>query len=248
MEFNWTTFVLEIINFVVLVWILQRFLYKPVTATIAKRKAGIEKTLADAKTVQAEAQSLKQQYANRMDDWTHEKDLARGQLLEEINAERTRLMTALRLTLEQEREKLRGLEQRQALELQHTLEEAALTRGGQFVARLLSRVASPELEAKICEMLLQDLPQLADKDLQPLRVAWRKGDAPINVISASSLGDEQRSRLVQALSGVAGQPVACDFGIDPDLMAGLRISSGPWMLRSNLRDELKFFTETHRGS
>ena len=167
MEFDWTTFALEIINFVVLVWILQRFLYKPVTNAIAERKAGIEKTMADANAVQAAAQSLKQQYENRMADWKREQARARAQLLEEIDAERARMMIALNVSLEQERENARGLEQRHALELRHKLEEAAFAEGGQFVARLLSRVASPELEEKIREMLLEDLPRLADKDLQP---------------------------------------------------------------------------------
>ena len=97
-------------------------------------------------------------------------------------------------------------------------------------------------------MVLQDLPNLADKDLQPLREAVRKEVAKIKVTSASPLGDEQRSHLAQALSGLAGQPVECDFQRDPDLMAGVRISIGPWMLRSNLQDELKFFAEAHRGS
>ena len=45
MEFNWTTFSFEIINFLILVWILQRFLYKPVTNAIARRKAAIESQL-----------------------------------------------------------------------------------------------------------------------------------------------------------------------------------------------------------
>ena len=247
MEFNWTTFALEIINFLILVWILQRFLYKPVTTAIADRKAGIEKTLADAKAVQAEAQSLKQQYEDRMADWEREKALARTQLREEIDAERARMMVALNVVLEQERAKVRGLEQRHALELRHQLEEAAFAEGGQFVTRLLSRIASVELEEKIREILLEDLPRLAEKDLQLLRAACRKGDAKIKVTSAYPLGDEQRGHIVQALSGLAGQPLACDFTHDPDLMAGLRISIGPWMLRSNLRDELKFFTEAHRA-
>ena len=37
MELNWTTFALEAVNFMVLVWILKRFLYKPVLAAIAQR-------------------------------------------------------------------------------------------------------------------------------------------------------------------------------------------------------------------
>ena len=37
MQLNWSTFVLEIINFLILVWVLKRFLYKPVLAAIAQR-------------------------------------------------------------------------------------------------------------------------------------------------------------------------------------------------------------------
>ena len=42
MELSWSTFFLEIINFLVLVWILKRFLYKPVMDVIARRREGIE--------------------------------------------------------------------------------------------------------------------------------------------------------------------------------------------------------------
>lgn len=247
MEFDWTTYVLEIINFLVLVWILQRFLYKPVTNAIAQRKAGIEKTLADAQAVRGEAESLKRQYENRMADWEHEKAQARAQLLQEMDAERTRLMSALQAALEQEREKLRALEQLRAVELRRRLEQDALGEGARFVARLLSRLASPELEESIRALLIEDLPHLADGELQSLRAACREGDAKINVASGYPLGEGQRTGLAQALSRVAGRPVACEFGQDADLMAGLRIGIGPWVLRSNLRDELKFFAEAHHA-
>ena len=49
MEFSWTTFTFEVINFLALVWILQHFLYQPVTAAIARRKSAIESELAAAK-------------------------------------------------------------------------------------------------------------------------------------------------------------------------------------------------------
>lgn len=248
MEFDATTFALEIINFLVLVWILQRFLYKPVTTAIAQRKAGIEKTLGDAQAVRADAESLKRQYENRKADWEREKAQARVQLLQEMEAERTRLMTALHASLEQEREKLRALEQQRAVELRRRLEENALADGGRFVARLLSRIASPELEERIRELVLEDLPHLADRELQSLRASCQEGDAKINITSGYPLGEGQRASLAQALSRLTGQAVACEFGQDPELMAGLRIGVGPWVLRSNLRDELKFFAEAqHAG-
>ncbi|MBL8529165.1 MAG: F0F1 ATP synthase subunit delta [Burkholderiales bacterium] len=248
MEFDWTTFALEIINFLVLVWILQRLLYKPVTSAIAERQAGIEKTLTDAQAVRTQAEALKRQYESRMADWEHEKAQARVQLLQEIDAERTRSMTSLHASVEQEREKLRALEQRRAAEMRRRLEENALAEGGRFVARLLARLASPELEERIRELLLEDLPRLADRELQSLRTACQGGEAKMNITSGYPLGEGQRASLTQALSRVMGQPLTCEFGHDPELMAGFRIGIGPWVLRSNLRDELKFFAEAeHAG-
>lgn len=245
MEFDWTTFALEIANFLVLVWILQRFLYKPVTNAIAARKAAIEKTLADARMVEATAQSLKQQYENRMANWEDEKAQAQAQLVKELEAERVRLKDALQASLKQERERDRALEQRRAMEFQRRLEEGAVAEGGRFAARLLSRVACAELEEQIRGLLIEDLPHLGDGELQSLRAACQDADAKMKITSRYPLGEEQRSSLVQALGRIAVKPVACEFVQDPELIAGLRISIGPWVLRCNLQDELKFFVDTH---
>lgn len=239
MEFDWTTFALEIINFLVLVWLLQRFLYKPVTAAIAQRQAGIEKTLTDARTIRVEAEALKRQYENRMADWEQEKAQALQQLRREMDAERARLLAALQVSLDEERNKLRAVEQRRAIEQQQRLEEQARSEGGRFVARLLSRLASAGLEERIRGLLLEDLPQLPDRELQALRGATRAGESKI--ISAYPLDDAQRADLTEAIGRLAGRTVACEFVQDAGLVAGLRISIGPWLLRSSLLDELQFF-------
>jgi F-type H+-transporting ATPase subunit b len=86
-ELNWSTFILEIINFLVLVWILKRFLYKPVLAIIARRREGIEKAMADANDLNTQAHDLQQQYENRLSDWEGEKQKAREALGHEIDAQ-----------------------------------------------------------------------------------------------------------------------------------------------------------------
>ena len=73
MEFNLSTFVLEIINFLILIWILQRLFYKPVLAVIARRKQHIDKTLAEAQKLQEQAEQLRQRYENRQNQWEREK-------------------------------------------------------------------------------------------------------------------------------------------------------------------------------
>ena len=243
MEFNWTTFALEILNFLVLVWVLQRFLYKPVANTIAQRKAGIEKTIVDARTAQAEADAHKREYESRLDDWAREKEMARAQLLEEIGTERAHLLAALHASLDQEREKSRVLEERHNVQIRRMAEEVARARGGQFVARLLSRLASADLERGIMDTLLEDLSRLTEADLQALRAAGVEAAYRIKVTSRYPIAKDGRDVLAQALGRLLGKPVACEFAEAPELLAGLRITLGAWVLHANLRDELRFFAE-----
>ena len=49
MELSWSTFILEVINFIVLVFILKHFFYKPVLNAIARRRESIDKTMEDAR-------------------------------------------------------------------------------------------------------------------------------------------------------------------------------------------------------
>ncbi len=248
MELNWSTFVLEIINFLVLIWLLTRFLYKPVLKAIAERKAGIEKTLAASEQLRTEAEALRRQYESRLGDWEREKENARSRLVEELAAERTRSMAGLRTQLDRERERARVVEERRLSEAIQRAEEATITQGGQFAARLLSRLVGPELEAKIIDLLLADLQKLPDDRLQAIRTDVAGEAAPLKVTSAFPLAPAQRESLVGAIGKLAGRKIACEFVEDKSLLAGVRISIGPWLLRADLQGELGFFAEAvHHG-
>ncbi|MFZ1828872.1 MAG: F0F1 ATP synthase subunit B, partial [Candidatus Competibacteraceae bacterium] len=95
MAIDWTTFTLEIINFLVLVWLLKRFLYQPVLETLARRRAGIERTLSEAREVEIRADALRTQFENRLADWEQEKAALRVGFEQELTAERSRQMQAL---------------------------------------------------------------------------------------------------------------------------------------------------------
>jgi len=126
LELNWSTFILEIINFLVLVWILKRFFYRPVLNVIARRRAGIEKRLADAKTLRDDAEALQTRYRGRLADWEQERQQAREQLVREIEEDRAQRLAALQSELEQEREKTQVAEARRQADATHKTEETAL--------------------------------------------------------------------------------------------------------------------------
>ena len=249
MELNWSTFFLEIINFLILVWILKRFLYQPVLDVITRRRAGIEKSMVDAQDKLAQAKALETQYQNRLNEWGQEKQSARETLRREIESERARLMAALMTSMDQEREKARVLEERRMRDALRRNEEQALQHGARFAGRLLTRFAAPELEARLLQMVLEDLPQLKNDRQEGLRAAYDSTKEPITVTSAFPLDEAQRRELQAQFAKLLGPArVAWNFQQDPALGAGLRVRIGPWVLRANLQDELEFFTGMSDGA
>lgn len=244
MELDWTTFALEILNFLVLVWVLKRLLYKPVLKVIADRKAEIQNRLSEAETLRNDAQALREQYENRQAEWNREKDTVRNRMLEEVNAERGRRLTALQASLEEEREKARAVNERRLADLTRQAEHAAIAQGGQFTARLLARLASVDLEARLVEILLEDLSRIPDERRQTIRAACETGEAAVLVTSAHELNQLQRRSLQEAVESFLGRSVSCEWREEKGLLAGIRLSLGPWVLGANLEDELKAFAET----
>ena len=248
MELSWSTFILEIINFLVLVWILKRFLYKPVLEVIERRKAGIDKVRADAQAVRAEAEKLQQQYESRLADWNRERQQARDTLHRELEAERARKLEACRLELEQEREKARVAEASRQAEAMHLAQQTALAQGAEFAARVLRATAGAETQAKLVELVIDGLAGLPEERLAAIRASRERARGDIVVTSASALTEEQRRRLEQALQGVMGAPVAPRYEENSELLAGVRIVAGDWLLGCNVKDELDGMTDLlHAG-
>ncbi|MDE2310797.1 MAG: F0F1 ATP synthase subunit delta [Betaproteobacteria bacterium] len=241
MDFDWTTFFLEIINFLVLVWILKRFLYHPILGVVARRRAGIEKAMADARRIEAEAGELKQQSQRELAQWKEDKEAAQAHLREELAAERERLMAEMEIAVAEERERRRVLEERQQVDFKRAVEEQGIAQGAAFAARLLSRVATPELEARLYALLLEDLRGLRAEDKRAVADAAAPG-LQLKVQSAFALDAARRAELAQALAEVAGKVLPVEYVENPELLAGFQVSIGPWILHANLRDELKFFS------
>lgn len=242
-ELTWSTFVLEIINFLVLVWILSHFLYKPVMDAIARRKASIEKALSDSEAIKRSAQALQEQLDRRLSDWESEKEKARAQLHEEFQAARARQLDALRALLEQEREKARVVDERRLDQLRGHLEETVLHHATGFLTHLLVRLASPELERRLVDLALEDLGALPEERREALRAALAEVDSPVNVTTGYPVQPSQRDSLTKALQQLAGRPVLCQWREDRAVLAGVRVAIGPWVLGANLQDELKYFAE-----
>lgn len=240
MEFDWLTFGFEIVNFLVLVWLLHRLLYRPVLAMIQRRRDEIAAQARAAEARQAEAEQRKAEYERRLEDWAAERANRRSELDEELEGERQRRLQALEAELADRRQREETLASRQAGQAREAAEREALALAGRFAARLLGAAAGPDVQARLVRLLVAELGALSDAR----RTALGSASAPLQVTSAYPLDDAQRAELAQALAALAGGSApAMAFAEDPALLAGVRLRVGAWQLGANLQDELQAFAE-----
>lgn len=243
MEFSWTTFVLEIINFLVLIWILKRFLFKPVKAVVSQRQADIDKQLLESQRLNDESAALKNEYENRLVNWERQCQKAREELSREIDAERISQLDMLKQSIEQEKKKAQVVESRQRMEAIRDSEQQALHQSAQFATSLLSRASGPELEARLLDILLEDLFSLSEEQAASLLHQWGVMPEAIEVSSAYPIPEQKRLELESALKTVSQLSIPVQYDENPELIAGLFITIGAWCLRANIRDDLIGFME-----
>jgi F-type H+-transporting ATPase subunit b len=247
MTINWSTFLLEILNFLVLLWILKHFLYRPVLDVIAKRRAAVEMTLADAAARDAAARELETRYQGRLDEWAKEKEAARAELARQLDAERTTRLAALKTMLDAERQSREAAARRAAQQEQLSMEHATAVNGARFASRLLGAVAGPETSARLVEQALQQLAALPAAQAAALRADQARAAGAPRVISAYPLEQAVRARIAAAIVNLTGGNATPEFSVDATLLAGLRIELGTWSVAANLADELAAFAELDHG-
>lgn len=244
MELNWSTFVLEIINFLVLVWILKHFLYRPVLDALEQRRLSITHSLQNAEQLKTEAKALEQQYQSKLNDIELEKQHAHELLQQEIQQEKTQRLQQLENELAGAREKAAVIEKRQQADTISQYQKKAHLQAARFTSQLLNSLACPELEQHLLNLLLDTLRQMDKSQQQALIEACKTSNNEIKVSSAYTLSQTQRDQLEQVLGQLCDQPTPdINYQQDKSLIAGFRIVIDAWVLRINLQDQLSGFAE-----
>ncbi len=241
MEFNWTTFVFEIANFVILVWILMRFLYKPVLNVIEQRQAGINEKLQQAEDLKSQGDVLLTSYNNRLSDWEKEKQAAKQILDQDIQQERAVRIQQLKEELESEREKAAVVEQRKQTELQQQAESAAIFMATRFAAKVFADLSGPEVESRLIKLFMEQLQALPEQRKLAIQSGSGEEIDVIDIDTAYPVNPSDRRELETALRQITGEDISFKYNQTPDLIAGLKVIIGAFVLQANLKDELNEF-------
>jgi len=247
MDIDLTTLILEIVNFLVLVWLLKRFLYQPVLNIVRKRQQDIQAHLDEAEKAKTEAEQVRKDYEARVATIETEHREALKRLEEELQARRSKALQEIRSAAELEEKKLRSARQAQDDQWRRETEQQSLLLATRFVSRILRVVADDYLHQRLTDFAIKSLAQLGDDEIASLRASL-DNESVLTVHCAFPLADNQRSELESWVNKRLGLRATVTCTSDDRLIAGIRVAIGSWSLGFNLADELKGFADCIHGS
>jgi F-type H+-transporting ATPase subunit b len=225
-QIDWLTVAAQIVNFLALVWLLQRFLYRPITEAMARREARIEARLAEAKAAREDAEAE----ARRVRDEEQALEARREEMLDDARREaddlRKRLKDDIRVETEAERRTWRAHLEEERAAFAERLRQRAGRQVIAIVGRVLRDYADGDLAAQAARAFADRLAALDDDERKRLADAAARSDARAQVESGAALGPGVRSHVTRAIHDSVGRDIEVAYAENADLLLGLRLTIG----------------------
>ena len=242
MSIDWFTVTAQIINFLILIWLLKKFLYRPVLNAMAGRQEKIAAALRDAEVKEIQAEKEKHRFIALQEDIKKAADNEIIKARQEAEVIRDHLLAEARTETEAQRKKWL---QEIAREKELFLEQTSRTIGRQFnklAGNALADLADEKLEKQIVTVFLKKLAAEENK----LRLKTGATGQNIIITTAFSLEEEFQNKIRSRCKPLLGQEGRLEFIQDPELFAGICLETEDkkisWNLNhylANFQDELK---------
>ena len=225
MLIDWFTVGAQALNFLILVWLMKHFLYKPILNAIDAREKLIAKELADADAKKSEAQKERDEFQKKNEEFDQQRAALLTKATDEAKAERLRLLEEAR----QVADALLAKRQESLASDAHNLNQALsrLTQKEVFAItrKALTDLATTSLEERMGEVFNRRLRELDDKAKTVLGDALKKNSEPALVRSAFDLPAEQRAAIQNALNETFSAEIHIRFETSPDLVSGIELGA-----------------------
>jgi F-type H+-transporting ATPase subunit b len=238
MLIDWFTVVAQALNFLILVWLMKRFLYAPVLAAIAARDKRIADEQAGADAARLGAEAMRADLAQRGAAFDRDRAALLAAAQADAQSERGRLVDAARAAAD-----TLTAQRRDRLAAESSMLDGALrdrAREGVFsIARkALADLASESLEASACELFARRLRALDGTARADLGAALAATNGRAAVRSAFELPAAQRAALGQAVGETFALAATLSYETAPALVCGIELSAAGRKLAWTFEAEL----------
>lgn len=238
MLIDWFTVGAQVLNFVILVWLMKRFLYKPILNAIDARERRIAKELADADAKRAEAKKERDEFEQKNEEFDQQRAALLKKATDEANAERQRLFEEARQAADALSAKRQETLRNDAKSLNQAISRRTQQEVFAIARKALTDLATTGLEERLGEVFTRRLRELDGEAKAKLAAALKTASDPALVRSAFDLPAEQRAAIQNALNETFSAEIRVRFETAPDVVSGIELTANGQKVAWSIADYL----------
>jgi F-type H+-transporting ATPase subunit b len=238
MLIDWFTVGAQAINFIILVWLLKRFLYKPILNAVDAREKRVAAELADADAKKAEAAKERDEFRRKTEEFDQQRAALLSKATEEAKAERQRLVGEARQAADALSTKRQETLRSDARNLSEAISRRTRQEVFAIARKALTDLATTSLEERLADVFTRRLREMDGKAKAGLAEALKSASDAALVRSAFDLPEEQRTSIQNALNETFSDKIRVRFETAPDLVGGIELTTNGQKVAWSIADYL----------
>jgi F-type H+-transporting ATPase subunit b len=238
MLIDWFTVGAQVVNFLILVWLLKRFLYKPILDAIGAREKRLAAELADANAKRSEAQKERDDFQNKNRTFDEQRNALLKKAVAEAADERERLFGEARKAADDWRAKQEDALRNDQVRLANEISRLAQAEVFGVARKALGDLATVSLEERLGEVFTRRLRELGGPAKAALGDALKTSSEPALLRSAFELPAEQRAAIQNALNETFSAEIRIRFEIARDAICGVELTANGQKVAWSIADYL----------
>ena len=238
MLIDWFTVAAQVVNFLILVWLLERFLYKPILDAIDAREKRIAGELADADAKKAAAEKQRDEFQRKSTAFDEQRAGLVSKATAEANAERQRLLDEARKAADSLTAKRMEALRTDGQNLNQAISRAVQHEVFAIARKALADLATVSLEERLGEVFTRRLREMDPTAKTVLAKAVMSTPDAALVRSTFELPAEQRAAIQNALNESFASEIRVRFETTPELVSGIELTADGQKVAWSIADYL----------
>lgn len=223
MLIDWFTVAAQLVNFLILVWLLRRFLYQPVLKAIEEREQKIAGELEHAASAEQEASREQAEWKRKNEEFENRRDEMLRMAAAEVEQTRSALLTDARQEYESLHTRLLDSLRSEQGELEQKTIRSISDEVFALTGKILSELADASLEEQIVEAFCRRLLSAADKEIAEMRTEMLEKKVRPVVRSRFEFGPDERLKIERTVKSRFELNAPLSFETSAEGSAGIEL-------------------------
>jgi F-type H+-transporting ATPase subunit b len=248
MHIDWFVFLAQIFNFLLLMYLLKRFLYGRILKAMDDREAKIAARFSEARQLKVKATEEAELYEKRNRELAEQKENMLNEATLAADARRRELMEKVRVEVEQVKARWQEMIAREQDAFLYDLRQRAAQQLYATARKALADLADAGLEERIIDEFIRRIKELDEEKALQMRQAIRDSGNRVTVQSAFGIPESRQSQIEEILKSRITNGFTIRYLREPDIVSGIEVRVNghkiAWSLNEYLETLVESLTET----